>query len=134
MGTHKQNRISMDVAADNTSLDSLSFAGLVCIQDQQSKPPPHTAYHSNKDDQEFEFISGTNPLGSSKVSIENHATDHERSVSREPNQGKKEQSASRSWFGQKLLLSFVSPCRECHAVRPTTKPHTGPQESSIKLL
>lgn len=117
----------MDAAADTTSLDSLSFAGLVCIQDQQSKPPPNRAYPSTKDDREFEFVSSTNPLGSGKVS------DHER-VSRKPSQGKKEQSGSRSWFGQKLLQSFVSPCRECHAVRPTTKPHTGPQEGSVELL
>ncbi|KAK3431382.1 hypothetical protein EUGRSUZ_E03256 [Eucalyptus grandis] len=51
MGTHLQNKISVNVAADNSSLDSLSFAGLVCIQDQQMKLPPNNAKH----DREFKF-------------------------------------------------------------------------------
>ncbi|OMO65197.1 hypothetical protein COLO4_31435 [Corchorus olitorius] len=54
-----QNRISIDLASDSSSLDSLSFAGLVCIQDQQSKSPTDIVYQNNKDDQEFEFVSGT---------------------------------------------------------------------------
>lgn len=60
-----QNRISMDFNAtdDSSSLDSLSFAGLVCIQDQQSKSPTKRP-NRNVDndfavDQEFEFVSGT---------------------------------------------------------------------------
>ncbi|XVF87448.1 hypothetical protein PTKIN_Ptkin18bG0120800 [Pterospermum kingtungense] len=59
MGNHMQNKISMDIAADSSSLDSLSFSGLVCIQDQQSsKSPTKRPYHHN-DDQEFEFVSST---------------------------------------------------------------------------
>ncbi|KAF8039863.1 hypothetical protein BT93_B2160 [Corymbia citriodora subsp. variegata] len=55
MGTRLQNKISVDVAADNSSLDSLSFAGLVCIQDQQTKLPPNNAKH----DREFKFSPPT---------------------------------------------------------------------------
>ncbi|KAF3451447.1 hypothetical protein FNV43_RR07542 [Rhamnella rubrinervis] len=49
--------MSVDVAADSASLDSLSFAGLVCIQDQQRKSPPtnNTAKQIHKQDPEFEF-------------------------------------------------------------------------------
>ncbi|KAJ7968591.1 Zinc finger, RING/FYVE/PHD-type [Quillaja saponaria] len=36
----------------------------------------------------------------------------------------KECTAPRSWFGQKVFQSFVSPCRECRAVEPTAKGHT----------
>lgn len=55
MGTRLQNKISVDVAADNSSLDSLSFAGLACIQDQQTKLPPNNAKH----DREFKFSPPT---------------------------------------------------------------------------
>lgn len=40
MATYLQNKISSDVAADNCSLDSLSFAGYLSIQDQQSTLSP----------------------------------------------------------------------------------------------
>ncbi|KAL4386874.1 hypothetical protein GQ457_09G002590 [Hibiscus cannabinus] len=121
----------MDVAADDSSasLDSLSFAGLVCIHDQQSDP--RRAYN-DKVDLDFEFVSSTNPpslhgssSSSSKASIESHR-----------NRGKKERSGSRSWFGQKLFSSFVSTCRcrECHALTPTMKTQAVPQGSGIKLL
>ncbi|XP_021294571.1 putative E3 ubiquitin-protein ligase RING1a [Herrania umbratica] len=139
--------------------------------------PSERAYQNNKDDQEFEFVSGTPgtsphnlkknshpdmaisdshlpPLefllksgqsqaankpgnkqlrpassGSSKMPIGNHADhskDSHRSNRKVINQVKKGSTSSRSWFGQKLFQSFVSPCRECHAVRPTMKAHTVP--------
>ena len=56
MATHLQNKISVDVAANKGSANSLSFAGLICIQDQQSKLPPII----KEDDPEFEF-SHTRP-------------------------------------------------------------------------
>ncbi|KAK8664715.1 hypothetical protein V6N13_084493 [Hibiscus sabdariffa] len=121
----------MDVAADDSSasLDSLSFAGLVCIHDQQSGSDPSRAYN-DKVDLDFEFVSSTNPpsldgSSSSKASIGSHR-----------NRGKKERSGSRSWFGQKLFSSFVSTCRcrECHALTPTMKTQAVPQGSGIKLL
>lgn len=56
MENRLQNKISVDVAADTTSLDSLSFAGLVCIQDQQKQSPPNnTAKQIHEQDPEFEF-------------------------------------------------------------------------------
>lgn len=57
MENRLQNKISVDVAADSESLDSLSFAGLVCIQDQQrnSLPTNNTAKQIHKQDPEFEF-------------------------------------------------------------------------------
>lgn len=183
MGTHMQNKISMDVAADSSSpdSDSLSFAGLVCIQDQQSKSSTERVYLNNKDDQEFEFVSGTpstsphslkknchpdmiipnshlplkfllksaqatnkpcykqsgaSSLGSSRnTPIDNHA-DHtkvsHKSNQEGKNQVRKNQTATRPSFGQKLFQSFVSPCRECRAVKPTVKAHVAPQQS-IKL-
>ncbi|XVF27609.1 hypothetical protein REPUB_Repub14bG0122900 [Reevesia pubescens] len=178
METNIQNKISVDVAADSSSLDSLSFTGLVCIQDQQSKSPKDRGYQNNKDDQEFEFVSGTpgtsphylkknshpdmiisnshllplecllksaqsqaankpdykqSPppsLGSSKTPLDNHANHtkvYHKSNQEAKNQVKKEQPASRSWFGHKLFQSLVSPCRECHADSPTIKAHTAPQ-------
>lgn len=69
MATHLQNKISVDVAADKGSAESLSFAGLICIQDQQSKSPPIiSTNHIKKDDQEFEFshtrphLTATDPI------------------------------------------------------------------------
>ncbi|GMI64610.1 hypothetical protein HRI_000130300 [Hibiscus trionum] len=72
MGSHghnKQNKISMDVAAEHSSssLDSLSFASLVCIdRNQHSKSVTGTSSsapdQSNKDHgHEFEFRIPHNP-------------------------------------------------------------------------
>lgn len=59
MATYLQNKISSDIAADNCSLDSLSFAGYLSIQDQQSTlSPPNRDNGSNKDKQ-FEFSTAT---------------------------------------------------------------------------
>ncbi len=55
MATQRQNKISVDVAADYNSADSLSFAGLVCIQDQQSNSPTINTNQISKQDTEFEF-------------------------------------------------------------------------------
>lgn len=69
MATHLQNKISVDVAADEGSADSLSFAGLICIQDQQSKSTPIISTNQIKeDDPEFEFshtrphLTATDPI------------------------------------------------------------------------
>ncbi|KAM1792985.1 hypothetical protein ACFX12_036782 [Malus domestica] len=57
MAARLQNKITVDAAADSNSLDSLSFAGLICVQDQQSKclPPTNKANQIHKQDTEFEF-------------------------------------------------------------------------------
>lgn len=53
--------MSLDVLADNASTDSLSFAGLVCIQDQQRQvlplPPSKSPTRIQKPNQDFEFGS-----------------------------------------------------------------------------
>ncbi|OWM91208.1 hypothetical protein CDL15_Pgr000152 [Punica granatum] len=66
MGNHAQNKISVDIAADSSSLDSLSFAGLACIQDQQRKP----SLKNSKQDQDFEFVSTvSDPIHNSTANI-----------------------------------------------------------------
>ena len=76
MGTRQGNKPSSKkshAAEDSISADSLSFAGLVSIQDQNSKPPipNHTThyYKVSKQDLDFEFStiqehlnSGSNPF------------------------------------------------------------------------
>ncbi|KAM3700356.1 hypothetical protein ACB098_05G090100 [Castanea mollissima] len=54
--------------ATKLSAESLSFAGLVCIQDQQSQSPNISANQINKQDPEFEFgrsrpdLNATDPI------------------------------------------------------------------------
>lgn len=58
MDTRQGNKLISQVRADSMSMDSLSFSGLVSIQDQQSKlpsPPKHYQYQVTKHDSEFEF-------------------------------------------------------------------------------
>lgn len=156
MATHLQNKISVDVAADEGSADSLSFAGLICIQDQQSKLPPII----KEDDPEFEF-SHTRPHLTASDSIKYSPPDDllvsngrnesssrgsspaTRGYSRRPDgmkikfkpnhevriQANTERTAASSGFGRKLFQSFFSPCRQCHAITPTAKAHTAPGEN-----
>lgn len=53
MGTLHRNRVSKETKANNSSLDSLSFTDLVCIQDQQSESIPTNQI--GKHNHEFEF-------------------------------------------------------------------------------
>lgn len=75
MATHLQNKISVDVAADNGSSDSLSFAGFVSIQDQQSKSPPDISAKQIKKTQKFEFchtgpgVTATDSIKYSKADL-----------------------------------------------------------------
>lgn len=68
MATKLRNKISKDAAPDNSSAESLSFAGLVCIQDQQSQSPNINANWINKQDPEFEYgrtrpdLNATDPI------------------------------------------------------------------------
>ncbi|KAK9267118.1 hypothetical protein L1049_010609 [Liquidambar formosana] len=68
MATHQAKKVSLDVAADNSSDDSFSFAGLLCIQDQNSKfhsglvnplPTLTDASQIQKQDTEFAFGHAT---------------------------------------------------------------------------
>lgn len=66
MGKGKQNKITIDVAADSSSLESLSFAGLASIQDQ----PKKLRLNNTKQDQDFEFDSTVrDPIQSSPADI-----------------------------------------------------------------
>ncbi|KAM1108293.1 hypothetical protein ACFX2I_004971 [Malus domestica] len=56
MAARLQNKIAVDVAADSSSLDSFSFADLLCVQDQQSKClPANKPNQIHKQGREFEF-------------------------------------------------------------------------------
>ncbi|CAI8618254.1 unnamed protein product [Vicia faba] len=41
----------------------------------------------------------------------------------------KEKTVTKTWFGQKVFMSFISPCRKCEALQPgSVKGQTVPQE------
>lgn len=140
MGSQKQNKISMDVATDHSnssSLDySLSFTSLVCID-----PPNH---QSNKDQSPHDSNKSSRPdsggghllpleflLKSRPPSL---GGDGERKWNGEVrNQGKRETMGSKPSFGRKLLRSFVSPCRECRVVKPSTVKAPAKHHGRIKF-
>ncbi|KAK8681027.1 hypothetical protein V6N13_053434 [Hibiscus sabdariffa] len=104
---HKQNKISLDVAAD-----SLSFTSLVCIDpNQHSKFLPAQSHATDK--------KSRLPMVSQKTSED------------AKNGGQKEAYGSKSWFGRKLFQSLVSPCRECRAFKPNTPTPTEVEESTM---
>lgn len=183
METKLRNKISKDAAADNSSAESLSFAGLVCIQDQQSQSPNISANQINKQDPEFEFgrtrpdLNATDPIkyfpadlliSDDKIQPEAFLLQSKRShlitqssqdlllaqdslpatrsssrrssantsgmkVSDKPNHMVNNQenrhTAERSSFGRRLFQTFLSPCRQCHAITPTVKAHTVPSQN-----
>ncbi|GKV47715.1 hypothetical protein SLEP1_g54584 [Rubroshorea leprosula] len=144
-----QNKVSMDIAVNRSSLDSLSFADFVCMQDQLAKSPPATGlYKISEEDLEFEFRPAPQNLGKflpadvfsnsekppqavltqaiGKPRYKNSLPASHISSNRSKgnqndyikasakahkvrNQANKDGTAQRSWFGQKLLLSFVAP-------------------------
>lgn len=57
MANRLQNKSSFDVAADSDSLESLSFAGFICIEDQKliKSSPTNSPQVLHKQDSEFEF-------------------------------------------------------------------------------
>lgn len=146
MGKGKQNKITVDLAADNSSLDSLSFAGLASIQDQPKRLPVKTT----KQDQDFEFDSTVrDPIRSSpadilisngqllphafllqsKTQAEMAQTNSKRSDQKsrgrpgylsEANQGKRNKAKEKK-VGFRVFQSFLSPCRTCHATEPTVR-------------
>ncbi|GMP72401.1 hypothetical protein CsSME_00030455 [Camellia sinensis var. sinensis] len=148
MATNMEKKICLDVAADICSADSLSFAGLICTQDQHSKPqtghvlPLPPAKH----DPEFAFSHSStpppsSPIGSpSKISIADllfskdslppipRSSNNSRKSSgnelginkaaKNPNTLVKKQANNRS-FGLKIFKSFGTPCRSCSALEPS---------------
>ncbi|KAI4312214.1 hypothetical protein MLD38_037051 [Melastoma candidum] len=163
-------KISSDEATSGSSVDSLSFTSLVCIQEPQKKQRPRAA----KQDTEFEFrsvalnstmvahqrqaqanvsvssghtqhkelllqskqLQPASPAHS-KVLLREHLGKEKSSYHKDRNKGrenhprsgsKKEQKtensdngSSNTGFGQKLLVSFFSPCRECKTSNPAVK-------------
>ncbi|KAF2303303.1 hypothetical protein GH714_016490 [Hevea brasiliensis] len=170
MATHLQNEISMDVAADSNSCESLSFSGFLSVQDLGLKSPQTDGIiQIRKQNQGFEFshiadsaaqtlnkncpadisISGgqlqlqaflyqskqVNHKPGSKGATRCNNERLNRKVSDNPNHKDRNQAkmkhtpASNLSFGQKIFQSFVSPCRECHAHKPSIKAHTAPKET-----
>ncbi|WCJ27073.1 hypothetical protein M5689_008848 [Euphorbia peplus] len=127
--------ITIDSAADSKSCQSLSFSGLLSVQDMQSKAlsvnpnsasaqvqlqallyqstqvnhKPGSKGEANSNNQSLKYGNKDGTRVSSKP---NH---------KERNQAKMEHTASNKSFGQKIFLSFVSPCRECRAHQPGIK-------------
>nr|KYP39533.1 hypothetical protein KK1_039156 [Cajanus cajan] len=174
MGTQRQgNKLPSHAAEDSISADSLSFAGLVSIQEQHQNPKPHAPnnntnyyYQVSNQDLDFEFStikadfnSGANPFKvtpadvlisngrikpfqpnrsfatdspislRSLLAIDHHVNskmscgqtrkcDEQRVKAR--SHKSKERSVTRTWFGQKMFRSFLSPCRKCQATQPGT--------------
>ena len=65
MGNNRPKVTSFDVSTENSLSQSLSFAALVCVQEQHLKSPSNNAiqFQTRKQDPEFEFVSAK--LGSS---------------------------------------------------------------------
>lgn len=138
------------MAADFASSESLSFAGLVCIQDQREAP------QVQKQDHEFEFSCSNIPVSiignpnknlsadklysNSQTAPSKHQAPQKtglgdllseipahrkRSDTKLISQVKKtatqKSSAERKSFGQKLFSSFSRPCRTCRSLEPTPR-------------
>lgn len=156
---------STDAAAENASADSLSFAGLVCIEDQQSKsqnihlsipPPTNNSANSQKSEHiDFEFSSTVSgsigpvnamnnnslpdvsfsngqlvaqaiPLQTSQSQANssrcNNKTANEsakKTNTQVRNKANKQGATVSQWFGQKIIRSFATPCRNCRAIQPS---------------
>lgn len=134
---------SMDAAAETASTDSLSFAGLICNQDQQNNNIICTNVIPKEDVNDFEFTSFNNKSvvvdvvmlsndstvpkadklhASNKHKIQlaqviEHDGEYSKgsSTSGARNKANKQQGSVSRWFG-----SLVTPCRDCRAVEPST--------------
>ena len=170
--------------AENSSVDSLSFAGLLSTQDQKLQSPPTMSRHqTRKQHSDFAFcqtghgIDAADPskyppadllISNGRVipqafvfhqkqrpQIDNNqphwkgsstARLAQRKRSASDKRGSKEGSnrqkkntrnhtkaepnnTSRSGLAWNLFKSFVSPCRECKAVKPAVKTKAMPRES-----
>ncbi|KAG4977312.1 hypothetical protein JHK84_037013 [Glycine max] len=149
MGTRQGNKPSSKkshAAEDSISADSLSFAGLVSIQDQNSKPPipNHTTHYYKITPADVLISNGkikpfqpnrpvlTDPpislrsllaidhANNSKMSNVQQARkyDEQRVKARIHKSKERSSSVTRTWFGHKVFRSFLSPCRKCQATQP----------------
>lgn len=142
--------MSLDVAADVTSVNSLSFAGMVCIQNQHVMPQMkhvHPLAHDNKASSEFEFgfaipenvyspnISTGQLQKQANVLAPNQPKagkqrNNGRSDIKEPSQDRCTRKANtrvkngtdekQTSTKKKIFKSFATPCRDCRAIEPTT--------------
>lgn len=166
MATYLQNQFSVDIAADSSSCDSLSFAGLLSIQDLRSMSSQTDAViQIKRQEQEFEFDhitpdsaaqapSKTCPAnisvsrgqlllqeflyqskqvkhkpgskGATRSNNKRLIDGNNNNTKVSDNQNHK--AVSNLSLGQ-ILQSFVSPCKECHAHKPSIKAHTVPQKN-----
>ncbi|KAG4971455.1 hypothetical protein JHK85_037876 [Glycine max] len=154
------NKLTSHVADDSISysLDSLSFSGLVCIQDHQPKlPSPNRAKHyqitpadqliSNGRLQPQALAIQTNqslltnlPSSSSSLlatrsssKMPSGRTDSKMKYHEQLNKASKhtnkKSTVTRTGFGQKMK-SFLSPCRECQTIKQgAVKAQTVPGEN-----
>ncbi|KAJ4837556.1 hypothetical protein Tsubulata_046932 [Turnera subulata] len=75
MATYLQNKSSFDVSVDSTSSDSLSFAGLLSIQDLQSNiPPSNTTNQTKKQGPDLE-LNGTKQTSAAQSMNKNPTAD-----------------------------------------------------------
>lgn len=166
--------ISKDVAAESVSMDSLSFAGLICIQEKlYESPKVHASPNTKKarrgtEDLDFEFnsvidksidnASNNNSLADVLFSnghlvpraIQSETTEsvmldhvHSKKSSRPPHSSKKiaggnnagatesvkktdtkqankQHKTASQGFGQKIIKSIATPCRDCRAIQPSS--------------
>ncbi|CAL1372810.1 unnamed protein product [Linum trigynum] len=143
-----RNKVALDAAADMESGESLSFAGLLSIQDQQpgNQDCQMTKKKKKKkqDDEEFEFSCTVGePAGSGRllplfgVSISaGNGTEKTAAVDivlicsekKQPArsntvEGRKagEKKKKRRSFGGRMFRSLFSPCKECRAQNSIVK-------------
>lgn len=161
--------ISKDAAAETVSTDSLSFAGLIRIEEKSYESPKVHASPTKKDarrgkeDLDFEFnsvidksidnVSNKNsladvlfanghlvPQANQSQTNESGELEHVNSKqsSRPPrsskkiaggkklgatesatNKANKQSTTAGQWFGQKIIKSIATPCRDCRAIQPS---------------
>lgn len=184
MGTLQGKKLGSEAAAESESIsaDSLSFAGLVSMQDQQPNPPKqHYQYQVvSKEEPDFEFSTAKAELNNSAANpfkttpadmlisngkIKPHANANANAF--QPNRpfitnnppislrsllaiefehisgkmasgqtvkARDHKNKGRTWFGQKMLRSFISPCRKCQAIQPgSVKGQTVPAGERYKI-
>nr|XP_027186136.1 uncharacterized protein LOC105851660 [Cicer arietinum] len=145
MDTRKGNKLPSKLVSDSISMDSLSFSGLVSIQDQQPKfpsPPNHAKHY-----QAFAFQTTPslipNPPGSSRPLLANHINSEMSSrktgstmkyheLGKASKHTNKQSTTARTGFGQKMK-SFLSPCKECRTIKPDAVKAQTVQRESFKL-
>ncbi|KAA8519759.1 hypothetical protein F0562_014015 [Nyssa sinensis] len=134
-------KMSLDVAADVSSADSLSFASFVCINDQQSMSQSGQVVsfplnHSQVSPRvSFKDLSPPTHRRSRRSNNESGRNKADREPNSEVrNQANKKHGDRGQSFGQKMFRSFANPCKSCHALEPSpSKKVHKLQQGNIKL-